>query len=332
MATIQKRGKFWRVQIRRKGYPPQSSTFDTKRDAEAWARMIERQMETGKWRDTSAADRTSLGEALDRYIRDIAPRKKGKGLTNNKSQANVIKRHPIAKIALSRIRAADVATYVDKRSEEVSANTLRLELALMSHLFTVAAAEWGMEGLTNPVKASRKPSVKGTARDRRLQPGEEERLIEACKQVGPWWLPGVVRLAIETGMRRGEIADLEYRHIDLNRRVIHLPTSKTNEARDVPLSSRAIDTLESLPRHLDGKVFPVLPAQISKRFARACAATQPEPIEDLRFHDLRHEATSRFFELGLNPMQVAAITGHKTLQMLKRYTHLKAEDLAKMLG
>jgi len=98
----------------------------------------------------------------------------------------------------------------------------------------------------------------------------------------------------------------------------------------VPLSGRARSALQTLPRQLhDERVFGLTDDAISTMMARVCKRAG---IEDLRFHDLRHEATSRFFEKGLNPMQVAAITGHKTLQMLKRYTHLRAEDLAKMLG
>ena len=97
----------------------------------------------------------------------------------------------------------------------------------------------------------------------------------------------------------------------------------------MPLSSRAVVTLEALPRNLDGRVFGVTYEGIHQSYVRACRRAS---ITGLTFHDLRHEATSRLFEKGLNPMQVAAITGHKTLQMLKRYTHLRAEDLAKLLG
>ena len=117
--------------------------------------------------------------------------------------------------------------------------------------------------------------------------------------------------------------------MDLKKRTAHLPKTKNGEARTVPLSSRAVVTLEALPRNLDGRVFGVTYEGIHQSYVRACRRAS---ITGLTFHDLRHEATSRLFEKGLNPMQVAAITGHKTLQMLKRYTHLRAEDLAKLLG
>ena len=109
----------------------------------------------------------------------------------------------------------------------------------------------------------------------------------------------------------------------------HLPTSKNGDARTVPLSSRAVVTLEALPRNLDGRVFCATYEGVKQSYNRACKRAN---ITGLTFHDLRHEATSRLFEKGFNPMEVSAITGHKTLQMLKRYTHLRAEDLARRMG
>jgi len=191
-----------------------------------------------------------------------------------------------------------------------------------------AMRDWGMEGLDNPVAKVRKPSM-GRPRDRRLEPGEEERLLDACRQYGDGQIFAAVVLALETGMRRGEIASLEWKHVDFRRRTVHLPETKIGEPRTVPLSSRALVVLRQLPRRIDGQVFGLRSDAIGLAFRRVCDRAG---IKGLRFHDLRHEATSRFFEKGLNPMQVAAITGHKTLQMLKRYTHLKAEDLAELLG
>ncbi len=148
-------------------------------------------------------------------------------------------------------------------------------------------------------------------------------------------------------MCRGEIAAMKWEHVDRATKVLRVPETKTGEPRKVPLSTRALKVLDGLPRRIDGYVWGMRPDSITQAFERACKAARkkyeaeceergekPEPrlFRDLRFHDLRHEATSRLFEKGLNPMEVSAITGHKTLQMLKRYTHLRAEDLAKRLG
>lgn len=159
--------------------------------------------------------------------------------------------------------------------------------------------------------------------------------LTGVKSASAWsaknpYLYPVVRLAIETAMRQGELAGLCWEHVDLRRRIAHLPDTKNNEARTVPLSSAAVDILRSLPHSVGDEVFSGVTVEAIKRsFARA---VRRAGIEDLRFRDLRHEATSRFFERGLNIMEVSAITGHKDLTMLKRYTHLRAEALAKKLA
>ena len=138
-----------------------------------------------------------------------------------------------------------------------------------------------------------------------------------------------MQVAVETAMRRGEICDLRWENVNLAGRVALLPDTKNGTVRRVPLSSVALGVLAALPRRLDGLVWDVKVDTVTRSFERACRRAA---ITGLTFHDLRHEATSRLFEKGFNPMEVSAITGHKTLQMLKRYTHLRAEDLAKRMG
>jgi len=139
----------------------------------------------------------------------------------------------------------------------------------------------------------------------------------------------IIEFALETAMRRGELVDMRWTHVDLAKRILHVPVTKTETPRYIPLSTKAAEILRGLPRRIDGRVFGVRPQSITQAFERACSRAK---IVNLTFHDLRHEATSRLFERGLNPMQVAAITGHKTLQMLKRYTHLRAIDLVALLA
>ena len=199
-----------------------------------------------------------------------------------------------------------------------------------------------MGGLVNPVSQIRKPKLpKG--RDRRLLPGELDRIISASESPA---LSSIVQFALETAMRRSEIAGMTWDRVDLKKKTVSLHDTKNGEKRIVPLSPEAVRILSGIPRRLDGEVWGMEPDSITQAFIRAVSRARkayekkceekgekPDPgyLVDLTFHDLRHEATSRFFEKGLNPMQVAAITGHKTLQMLKRYTHLKAEDLAELL-
>lgn len=310
----------WQVRVTRKGFPQQNKMFRTRREAETWASTVESQILRGSWIDTAEADSTTLAEALDRYGKEVSILKKSGKI--ELYRIGNLKTDKISKLYLSQIRGADLAEYRDRRlAEGLSVSSVRLELAIISNLYTVATKEWRMESLRNPVLAVRKPSP-GKARDRRLSAIEEKKLLAECATP----LKAIVLFALETGMRRGEIRKLLWKDVNFEKCIAQLFDTKNGEDRFIPLSSRAIAVLKALPRDAGEKVFPG--ADISHSFAAACKRAG---IEDLRFHDLRHEATSRLFEKGLNPMQAAAITGHKTLQMLKRYTHLKAEDLAKLL-
>jgi len=153
-------------------------------------------------------------------------------------------------------------------------------------------------------------------------------LLEACRSVNPE-LTAIVRVAVETVMRQGEIMGLSWDKVNLTQRTVTLNEAKNGTKRVVPLSAAVCNVLSELPRRIDGKVWAYGQEGVKYVFPAACRRAG---IKDLRFHDLRHEATSRLFEKGFNPMEVSAITGHKTLQMLKRYTHLRAEDLAKRMG
>ena len=125
-------------------------------------------------------------------------------------------------------------------------------------------------------------------------------------------------------MRRGELLGLRWEHINLNRRTCHLLITKNGSSRNILLSNCAVETLSNLPHNLLGVVFSLSPVALRGLWGRACKRAR---VSELRFYNLRHEATSRFFEKGLNVMEVASITGHKDLRMLLRYTHLRAEKL-----
>jgi len=176
----------------------------------------------------------------------------------------------------------------------------------------------------------------GKPRTRRLEAGEEEALLTACAASGAHYLHSFVVLAIETGMRFGELAGVLWKYVDMDKRTIHLPDTKNGETRTVPLSTRALAALQILPRSISGRLFTAKPGSIRSAFliavqkARACS---PEGmLQNLRFHDLRHEAVTRLFEKGLNPIEVGMVSGHKTLSMLQRYTHLRSEELVAKLA
>ena len=166
------------------------------------------------------------------------------------------------------------------------------------------------------------------SRDRRLRPGELETLL-SC--VSNEQVRAIIVLAVETGMRRGELLAIQWEHINISARTLSVPLTKTDRRRVVPLSTKALDTLQkTLHKKAENQpLFSIRPDSVTQAFLRACAALG---IGDLRFHDLRHEATSRFFERGFSIMEVAFITGHQDPRMLRRYTHLDAAALAKRLG
>lgn len=324
MATIRQRGIHWQVQVRKKGYPPKSKSFTNRAEAVAWGRTVEQAM-GGTLVTRAEIDRITLDEALARYLNEVTPTKKGA-----KQEHGKIRRwraHPLAGRTLTSIRGADIAAYRDARlAEGKNPATVIDELSLLSQVYATAMKEWGMETLRNPVSVVRKPK-KPRGRDRRLEGDEEARLMA----VADFPYRELITLAIETAMRAGELRTLEWSRIDLEAPTALLPDTKNGERRVVPLSSRAVEVLSGLRLDTGGEgVFPTLTTVdvVTNKFRRLC---KKAGVVGLRFHDLRHEATSRLFERGLNMMEVAAITGHKDLTALKRYTHLRAEDLAMKL-
>lgn len=327
MATIEKRGPFWRVKIRRAGLPAQTRTFDNRTKAQQWARGVESDLDKGITVDLRTAQRTCLADILERYRREVTISKRG--AADESLRLKAMAQRPFARIRMSALTSSHLAAYRDDRLKEVSGATVIRELSVLSHAIDTARREWDVYLPVNPCTLVRRPP-QGRPRNRRLQGDEEQRLMAACRDARNPWLVHCVALAIETGMRRSELLGQIWDNVDLERRVAYLPFTKNGESRGVPLSTRAVAILRGLPRSSNGRVFGELTAlALRLSFTRA---TRRAGITGLRFHDLRHEATSRFFERGLNVMEVASVTGHKTLQMLKRYTHLSATDLATRLG
>jgi integrase len=326
MASIRKKGDLqWHAQVRRKGHPNQTKTFSTRADAERWAKIIESEMERGVFVSRTESEATLVSELLDRYEREILPSKRGQSA--DKSRLKTLKA-TFGQYKLAGLTSTLVAKFRDARLEVVGPQSVIHEITLLNRVLKAATIDWGI-GLPNglPTTLVRKPT-KPRGRERRIAAKELEVILGATESAE---LQSVITLAIETAMRRGELASLRWKDVDLEKCIAHVPKTKTDAPRTVPLSTRAIAALKELPRRRDGKVFALQGESMSQAFERACEPHRAN-VPDLHFHDLRHEATSRLFEKGLNVMEVAAITGHKTLDMLKRYTHLRAEDLAKKLG
>lgn len=359
MGTITKRGELqWQAKVRIKGFPTQTRTFSYKDDAERWVRATERELETAGFVDRREADKNSLAEILQRYRAEVTPGKKSAAIESVKIDV-LLKDHVLPKLKMTALSSVAVAAWRDRRLKVVSGATVNREMDVLSTVLNHARREWGIH-IENPIPFVKRPE-KARSRDRRLSDEEERYLLEALTggqrlpdgtfsagARNPWLLP-LVRLALETAMRRGELLALVWEHVDLERQTAHLPDTKNGDARTVPLSTRAVAILRDLPgaEHRSGPVFDTTAMALRKGFNRAlergrsqylehckAAGRKPSPhfLVDVHFHDTRHEAASRLADKLSNVLELSAVTGHKDLRMLKRYYHPRAEDLAKKLG
>ena len=322
MASISKRNGRYHVRIRKTGFPTQCNSFSLKKDAERWVREIERLNENGYQFGCSE----TVSDLLDRYLKEVTPQKRCAKI--ERYRIRNLQSSALASIALDKLRPQHIAAYRDERLKDVAPSTCIWDLSILSHAISTAIRDWGYALATNPVEKVRKP-VRETGRNRRLKTGEQQDLLDACRCSDNLYLAPLVEFAIETGMRRGELLSTRWSDVHIEESYIHLPMTKNGSSRDVPLSNRAKNILSELPKGRSGVVFPIHFEAFKGLWKRACKRAS---IEDLHFHDLRHEATTRFFEKGLNVMEVAAITGHKDLRMLQRYTHLRATEIAKRLS
>jgi len=350
MATIIKNSAGnWKALIRKKGWPTTSKTFNTKRDAQDWSRRVEDEMVRGVYINRAPSENLTVHSAINRYLVEITPTKSVGAVVREKSLSKPLIEE-LGDYSLAAITADLLSNYRDKRAASRnkhgnlrSANQIRLELAFLSHLFTVAIQEWGIGLSFNPVKSIRKPKLPA-GRDRRLSLDEETKLFVECQKLSNPMLCWIVRLALETGMRRNEMATLRRGQVDLKKRVIHLRSAdtKTNEARLVPLSRDAVEVLDqAMHQHIRiidsdlifwGESRDTAGKRQPYDFATTWNTVRKRAmLQDFKFHDLRHEAISQMVEGGLSDQEVVAISGHKTMQMLKHYTHLRSEHLAARL-
>lgn len=328
MATIRKRGEKWQAQIRRRGQT-QSRTFIQRADAQRWAKQTEIEADRkGLVTDFRSLERLTVSDVLSRFIATIIPNRRGR--QNESIILNAFLRGPLAQVRLSDLTPDKMAAYRDQRLETVRPATINRELGLIQHVIEVAIREWNVPLAFNPVKTIRKPRA-DRPRERRLTGDEWERLESGCHACRNHHVLPLIRFARETGMRRGEMLNARWRDVNWTESTLRIPLTKNGEPRTIPLSTEAKAVLAALPNNqsLDAKLFPLTDRSIALAWKRL---TKRTGIEDLHFHDLRHEAVSRFFERGLTVPEVALISGHKDPRMLFRYTHLRAEDVARKLN
>ena len=286
MASITKRENGWQVQIRKQGYKSISKRFEKKCDADVWARITESEMDRGVYVDRSVADKTTLATILQRYLSEVTIHKLG--FKQEQSRIKNLLKNPLAQRYLGTLKSSDFSSYRDYRKTLVSGTTINKELNLLSKVIDTARRDWSIN-MDNPVKLIRRPK-NNRPRDRRLNEGELS-LILTCTESS--MLPSIVQFALETAMRRGELAKAKRIHLKLSHKILLVPETKTGVPRNIPLSNKAIHIIESLPIHDNDTLFNLRSDSITQAFERAC---ERAGIVDLNFHDLRHEATSRLFE------------------------------------
>ena len=323
MATFRKRNNKWQAIVRHHSIGTKAQSFKSKSQAKRWAYELETALEAGLY-GKLCPSKITLSDLLDKYLNEITPKKRGK-----ESEARRIKR--LLKDSLSRYRLDELsshrlAEFRDRRLSD-GVRACQYDLVIIRHCINLAINEWGLMLDKNPADNLKKPSS-NPARERRLSDDELMALIKASSHTrNPHILP-IILFAIESGMRRGEILSLDWQNIDFKKRIAFLPLTKNGTSREVPLSSKAAIILEEqrlkkqdVPFPITDNAFRLAWDKLKKRAA----------ITDLKFHDLRHEAISRFFETGLSLVEVATISGHKDPKMLFRYTHLEAEEIAAKL-
>lgn len=321
MATFRKlpSGK-WQAQIARNGIR-KSSSFATKREAQDWAARQEYLVTNAEPPQT----KLTLKDAFDRYAREESPKRRGERWEVVRLER--LSSDKIADKRLADLEPADFAEWRDRRAKEVAPATVRREMTLMSSVLTTARREWGLIS-HNPISDIRKPASP-PPRDRRVSADEIDKLIKAggtdltkaqARAVHAF------RFALETAMRAGEIVGLTDKTVDRDTRVATLPKTKNGTARKVPLSTAALGLLDELPK-TDGPLFDLSSQQIDAMFRKARDKSE---IEDLRFHDSRHEAITRLAK-KVDVLSLARMVGHKDVKMLMIYYNETAEELAQRL-
>ena len=330
----------WRAQIEHRG-KREYKTFPNKTLASQWARQREAEIARGLLISIDEAAKTPISEVIKAYRENELPKKRNR---SDKWILNTLdERFGITRLAA--LRTSEVAKFRDDRLRLGRAPaTVVKELNLLRQLIDYAIGEMGRHLPENVARKVKNPKV-ANERDRVFRDDEEKRLFAAMNTAE---LRNIATLALETAARLGELLHADWRRISLEKRTITFPLTKTDKKRTVPLSTAAIETLQTMKPRKSGRLFSCWAAGDSfqntysralararKAYERECEddGTEPDPdlLVDLHFHDLRHIATSRLARFFPNVIELSMITGHTDLKMLKRYYHVSPEDLARRL-
>lgn len=331
-----------RVVVRRKGQRTQSRIFSSRTKAATWARRVEAEMDAQRFADPGGHHKETVASLLEKYIDQVCPTRRG-GRWERFALRRFIRTAPFAQSQLGKLTSAEIRAWRDQRLTEVSPVSVRRDMDALHAVFKHAITEWEYEFPGgNPIKKVSPP--KGSSpklRHRRWSPEELATFLAACghdDEVAPKrrrdYVSWTLLLALETAMRPKEICGMRAKDIDLKRRAItlHEGTTKNGRGRLVPLSKRAVQICGVL---LQGKepqdlVIPVKQSTL-KEYFRQIRKEAGLAEADLRFYDIKHESISRLATKFSNVLELAAVTGHLSLQSLKFYYNPEVEELAARL-
>lgn len=316
MASFRKRSNLWQAQVRSKHIGSISKSFHKKSEAHKWAKEQEVLMQSGQWSRVNESLFT-LHYLMTKYKNEITPKKRGHEVEDRRLR-RLLREKEIMKVPLKRLLPHILASFRDRRLKD-GVRACQYDLVLIRHAWNIALIEWGWNIGDNPTQKIRLPK-NNPPRERRLKPGEYERLKKASSHTKVWYLWPIIEFAIETGMRRSEILNMKWEHLGIDNKRVLLPMTKNGSSRWVPLSEKAIKILKNVPSSTD-HVFPITDVALRQSWERLRNRAN---LIDFTFHDLRHEAISRMFEKGLNVPEVASISGHKTASQLFRYVQVNA--------
>ncbi|MDA8631159.1 site-specific integrase [Litoricolaceae bacterium] len=324
MGSMRKRNHQWNAQVRIKGWQQLSRTFKTKQQAKEWIQETELAIRS-KATGVSERPNLTLSEACDIYGRTISTNHKGQAVENHRLAK--FASSPIGCLELKKIQRHQIQSYFEMRSNTVSASTIRREFLLLKRLLTVAIERWNVPITAHPMRHMTTPP-NASNRTRRITEQEWQQISKAASQQRNPLVLAVIQFAYETGMRRSEVLRLKPEDIDVELQIAHLDDTKNGTARSVPLSAKANQIVtQQLQEDHQEFVFNISATAIQQAWRRIINKTN---ISDLRFHDLRHEAISRFFEMGMSIAEVRCISGHKDVRQLFNYTHIQADRIVSL--
>lgn len=333
--TPYKDGRY-RAVVRRVGYKARSDIFPTKKKAEAWARSIEAEMDSAAYREPGVTLKTTVRQLMERFRDEVSPGRKGARWERVRIDMLLAKAEFVER-RLDQLMPEDIRNWRDERLSEVSAASVNRELNLISGVFTHAIKEWSVPLRENPVHSVKRPPGAGRYRNRRWSEQELAEVLRVSKwkedqqpTVGREYVGWAVLVAIETAMRLGELCALRVADFHPAERYVALHDTKNGDARNVPLTKKAVELLTVLTRGkpTTDKIFPLAPESLGLYYREV---RRKAGVSGLRFHDTRHEAATRLSKKLANVLELSAVTGHRSLQSLKRYYNPTATELAAKL-